>query len=125
MDTLLVIVGIAGGAVGIAGFVAFLLVYGRGSVARETIALHEKNQKALEDRVKLLEESDAAKSKQIGELNGQIHTLKTLPLEKLANSYATMASTLEAMGATQSKLLELLANQPTPQPPQVTVNNTK
>lgn len=93
---------------GLLGLIAFVFVYSRGSVARETITLQEQNRRALEDRVKILEDSDQEKTRRIAELEGEVRTLKTIPLSKLAKSYETMAQILRGVGDTQDKMLTIM-----------------
>lgn len=101
-------VTIIGGVVGVAGFLAFVLAYFKSGLAKQTIAIHEQNRQALEDRVKILEESDNAKTKKISELEGEVKTLKDIPLGKLANNYETMAKTLSTVSDTQKKMLDVM-----------------
>ncbi len=111
MEKFGMIIGLVGGVLGLAGIISFTIVYSKGTVAKDTIRLQEKNIKALGERVSILEDNDVFKTKKIGELEGEVKTLKTLPLEQLGKSYAEMATTIAAIGETQHKIMELLAIQ--------------
>lgn len=101
-------VQIIGGVFGLVGIVTLIMAYFKSNLAKETIEIHEKNRRALEDRVQILEDSDASKTKKIAELEGEVKTLKDIPLGKLAKNYETMANTLKTVSDTQSKMLELM-----------------
>ena len=109
------------GGAGILG-AAFVVI--RSASLKQTLSISHANAIEQDRRIRILEEAHAENTKKIGELEGQIHTLKTLPLEKLANSYATMAETIKSMGETQNKLLELMATNQH-QAGSVTVNTSK
>lgn len=109
MDQFSTILAVIGSVLAVVGVASFVFAYFRSNLAKETIELGEKNRQELEIRVKSLEDADYAKQLKIKDLESQIEIFKTLPLEKLADSYGTMAATLKEVSTTQRNILKLIS----------------
>lgn len=111
MDSVGTILSVIGSLMLLLGALAAIWAYFRTKLGASTNDILEKNNDALVKRVEILEESDATKTTKIAALEGEIRTLKTLPLAELADSYKAMARAHTEMVATQKKIIDLLTEQ--------------
>lgn len=90
-------------AVAIVAVVAFMWVYGRGKLSKETLDLMQVNKKAQDDAIKRLQDNDNDKSTKIAHLTGQVDLLKDIPLRSISKS-------LEMLSTSHDSLIKYTAN---------------
>lgn len=71
---------------------ASVMAYWRGSVAKDTITVLRENNKALVERVDLVERDNAEMKAVMAKMQGQIETYKELPLQELATGISQIVT---------------------------------
>ncbi len=79
------------------GAASFTAAYFRAGMAKDTIKIQQSNNGALSEKIRLLEDSDKQKTRQIAELQGEVKTLKTVPLERIEQSLDALAHAVELL----------------------------
>jgi cell division protein FtsB len=83
----------AAGIIAVTGVVTLFMASFKGNLSQDTIKLLQDNRGAQDAAIKRLEEADKEKTEQISNLNGQIQTLKDVPLAQIAKSMEMVSAT--------------------------------
>lgn len=79
------------------GVIVTIWTYGRSKLSKETFELMQRNKKAQDDAIKLLQDSDTQKTEKIAHLTGQVDLLKDIPLQKISESMASLSKSHEML----------------------------
>lgn len=86
----LAIIGYIAGAFGLVATLAAAFIVFRSTISKTTISTLQDSNKALMERVEILEKSDKQKTKVISELQKEVDTFKNIPLKNLAITQAAI-----------------------------------